>query len=68
MWNCESAVSITTGLPFGRSGVRVAVRKADFSLLQNAQTGSGVHTTSYSGGTGVFTREQRDGGVRLTTH
>ena len=56
MWNWDSAVNITTGLPSGRSGVRVAARKADISLLQNAQTVSGFHTTSYWRGTGVFTR------------
>jgi hypothetical protein len=39
----------------GQSRVRIPVEARDFSLLQNAQTGSGVHPASCSVGTGVKT-------------
>jgi len=32
----------------------MSVKKRDFSLLQNVQTGSGAHTNSYSIGKGVL--------------
>jgi len=35
-------VGIVTSLRTGRSGVRIAVGKTDFSFVQNAQAGSGV--------------------------
>ena len=45
-----------TRLLAGSSGVRVPIGAADFSLLQNLQTGSAAHPVSYSLGTGVLSR------------
>ena len=46
-----------TRLVDGRSGVRILTEPKDFSLLQNAQTGSGTHPDSYSISIGVRSRK-----------
>ena len=42
------------GVPTERSGVRMPVGSKDLSLLQNVQTGSGIHRASYSKGVEIF--------------
>ena len=45
--------TVVRGLQHGRFGVRLPVGERDVFLLQNVQTGSGVHPASYSMATGV---------------
>jgi len=52
--SCCLVVSIANRLRTGQPGARIPVKKTDFSLLQNIQTGSGAHLGSYSLGTGVL--------------
>ena len=49
-----SVVGIATKLRAGWSGVQLLVGASDLCLLQNVQTGSGVHPAVYSMGTGFF--------------
>jgi hypothetical protein len=46
----DSSVDIPTRLqpPLPRAGVRLLAEARDFSLLDNIQTGSGLHSMSYS--------------------
>lgn len=55
-WIRDIVVCTLTRPQVGRSGVWIPVRTRDFLLLQTVQTGSGVHPSSYSMGTGVFSR------------
>ena len=50
-------VGIETRLRNWRSGDRIPVGVSDFSVLQNVETCSGAHPTSYSMGTGFLSRE-----------
>jgi hypothetical protein len=53
----DSIVNIVTGLRTGRSRVHIWAGSRDFSLLQNFQTGSGVHQAFFSvGDEGSFPR------------
>jgi hypothetical protein len=45
-------IGLVAGLPAGRYGVRIRAGATYFSLLQNVQTGCGVHPDAYSLGTG----------------
>jgi hypothetical protein len=49
-WYCELVLSRRAR----GTTVRIPAAARDFSLLQNAQTGSGGHSASYSMGTGKF--------------
>ena len=49
-------------------GVRILVGAGDSAFLQNIQTGSGAHSTSYSVGTGVISCWYIGCSVKLTTH
>jgi hypothetical protein len=55
----SSVVGITTRLWIGRSGFWI--REQDSSVLQNVQTVSGTHPTSYSVVTGVLPRDKEVG-------
>lgn len=61
------SVSIVTRLRAGWSGVRIPLLARDFSLLQNAQTGSRAQPVSSSVGTGVLSRGKAAGGVKSIT-
>ena len=63
-----SAVDIVTVLRTERSAFRVLVGLRSFSLLQNVQTGSGAHPTSYIRGTGGLLPGGNSAGSRVWTH
>jgi len=48
------AVGMVTMSWAGRSGFRIAAGMRDLSVLQNVQTNSGAHPTTYSFSTGIF--------------
>jgi hypothetical protein len=50
----KTAVGTATELRDGRSGFQVPAKPRDFSQVQNVQTGSGTHMTSYSIWRGPF--------------
>jgi hypothetical protein len=53
MGSQDSSVGIATGYRLEDGGVKVQVPvRQEFSLLHAVQTGSGVHPTSYTMGTG----------------
>lgn len=51
-----SVVGIATKLLAERSGIRIQVGTIAFCLLQNVHTNSGVHSASYSMGSGVLSQ------------
>ena len=55
----DSLVNILTRLRTGRSDDRIPARARHFSLLQNVQTGCGIHPALYSIHTGVTTDKNR---------
>jgi hypothetical protein len=63
-----TTVGTVTSLRTERYGVRIPVRRSQFSVLKNFQTSPLSHTASYSMGTGVPSRQQIYRGVILTTH
>jgi hypothetical protein len=52
----DSVIDVASRLRARRSGMRILVGARDFSLLQNAHTGSGAHAASYSIGTPIISR------------
>jgi hypothetical protein len=66
---CGSSVSIALGYGLDESSrVRFPLGAGYFSLHHRVQNDSGVHPTSYPGGTGVpFPEDKAAGFVKLTT-
>jgi hypothetical protein len=54
MYLRDSIVGIVTMPHAGQSGVKILAEVTHFSLLQDFQTGSGVHSASNAMGTRVF--------------